>query len=141
MVPEDLMRKYNYGYVHSCEILNEPFIKDLIKENQELKEQFEVGEEQYNDLVEEKEKLQEQLSSITLQLEEIKLSKRDYSQENILEMKLTLKENQQQEFINYLQEELNVQIQQESIGCETTNKRYILEGVLREYKEIIGGNK
>ena len=36
MIPEDLMRKYKYGYVHSCEMLNEPFVKDLIKENQEL---------------------------------------------------------------------------------------------------------
>lgn len=37
MIPEDLMRKYKYGYVHSCEILNEPFVKDLIKENQKYK--------------------------------------------------------------------------------------------------------
>lgn len=48
---------------------------------------------------------------------------------------------QQKEFINYLQEELNVQIQQESIGCETTNKRYILEEILQKYKEIIGDVK
>lgn len=33
----------------------------LKKENQELKKQFEVGEQQYNDLVEEKEELKEQL--------------------------------------------------------------------------------
>lgn len=45
---------------------------------------------------------------------------------------------QQKEFINYLQEELNVQIQEESIGCETTNKRYILEEILQKYKSIIG---
>lgn len=45
---------------------------------------------------------------------------------------------QQKEFINYLQEELNVQIQQESIGCETTNKRYILEEILQKYKEMTG---
>ena len=36
MIPEDLMIEYKYGYVHSCEMLNEPFVKDLIKENQEL---------------------------------------------------------------------------------------------------------
>lgn len=40
MVTEDLMRKYKYGYVHSCKLLEEPFIKDLLKENQELKEKF-----------------------------------------------------------------------------------------------------
>lgn len=47
-------------------------------------------------------------------------------------------ETQQKEFINYLQEELNVQIQEESIGCEITNKRYILEEILQKYQEIIG---
>ena len=36
MIADDLMRKYKYGYVHSCNMLNEPFVKDLIKENQEL---------------------------------------------------------------------------------------------------------
>ena len=47
-------------------------------------------------------------------------------------------EEQQKKFINYLQEELNVQIQEESIGCEITNKKYILEEILQKYKEIIG---
>lgn len=41
MVTEDLMRKYKYGYVHSCKLLEEPFIKDLLKVNQELKKQLE----------------------------------------------------------------------------------------------------
>ena len=50
-------------------------------------------------------------------------------------------ENKQKEFINYLQEELNVQIQEESIGCEITNKRYILEEILQKYKKIIGDDK
>ena len=45
---------------------------------------------------------------------------------------------QQKEFIKYLQEEINVQIQEESIGCEITNKRYILEEILNKYKEITG---
>ncbi len=49
-------------------------------------------------------------------------------------------ETQQKEFINYLQEELNVQIQEESIGCEITNKRYILEEILLKYKKIIGND-
>ena len=56
---------------------------DLIRENQELKKQLEVGKEQYNDLVEEKEKIQEQLSSNTLQFE-----------------------NQQKEFIEWLEDML-----------------------------------
>ena len=45
---------------------------------------------------------------------------------------------QQKEFIKYLQEEINVQIQEESIGCEITNKKYILEEILNKYKEITG---
>lgn len=48
---------------------------------------------------------------------------------------------QQKEFIKYLQEEINVQIQEESIGCEITNKRYILEEILQKYKSIIGDDK
>ena len=57
------------------------------------------------------------------------------------EDKVIIMEAQQKEFIKYLQEELNVQIQEESIGCEITNKRYILEEILKEYKSIIGDNK
>ena len=55
-------------------------IEKLQQENQKLKKQLEVGEQQYNDLVEEKENLQEQLSSNTLQFE-----------------------NQQKEFIEWLE--------------------------------------
>ena len=51
MIPEDLMRKYKYGYVHSCEMLNEPFVKDLIKENQELKVQINKAIENSNKLL------------------------------------------------------------------------------------------
>lgn len=55
MIPEDLMRKYKYGYVHSCEMLNEPFVKNLIKENQELKKQLEaknIQQKEFIDLLE-----------------------------------------------------------------------------------------
>lgn len=47
-------------------------------------------------------------------------------------------ETQQKEFIKYLQEEINVEIQNESVNCEITNKRYILEEILQKYKSIIG---
>lgn len=53
----------------------------------------------------------------------------------------TNNKSQQKEFIKYLQEEINVQIQEESIGCEITNKRYILEEILQKYKNIIGDDK
>lgn len=85
----------------------------LIKENQKLKKQLEDKEDHIN----------------KLQATKDKLDKWDY--ENTM---------QQKEFINYLQEELNVEIQRESIGCEITNKRYILEKILQKYKSIIGEN-
>ena len=114
------------------------YTERLHKENQELKEQLEVGKEQYNDLVEEKENLQEQLSIKTLQLEEIKLSKRDYTQENILVMKLTLKETQQKEFIEYLESEIK-RLEENNI-YEPLQRTALatFQHVLSKYKEIIG---
>ncbi len=57
------------------------------------------------------------------------------------DVEFTSNKSQQKEFVKYLQEEINVQIQEESIGCEITNKRYILEEILNKYKEIIVDNK
>lgn len=147
MTKEDYFKYYIQGsdhYLIPKDVFNELFdeMKIWREEAKELKEQLEVGEEQYNDLVEEKENLQEQLSIKTLQLEEIKLSKRDYTQENILEMKLTLKENQQKEFIKWLKK-----------GIETVkNTEFLDERIqraglvaynrcLRKYKSIIGDDK
>lgn len=99
------------------------YLPRLIKENQELKEQLEVGEQQYNDLVEEKENLQEQLS-------------------NSHQIK-----NQQKEFIEYLENEIKYWEEQEQqwiklgfikFGGEANNK-IIFKKVLSKYKEIIGG--
>lgn len=47
MVAKDLMRKYKYGYIHSYELLEEPFVKDLLKENQELKDKISNMQESY----------------------------------------------------------------------------------------------
>ena len=94
MIPEDLMRKYKYGYVHSCEMLNEPFVKDLIKENQELKNQLEE------------------------------------------------KENQQKEFIEYLESKIDTIIQQKETFAELEAGQAVslmtLAIALDKYKEIIG---
>lgn len=96
----------------------------LFSENQELKKQLEVGKEQYNDLVEEKEKIQEQLSSNTLQFE-----------------------NQQKEFIEWLEDKINFWKDKifENVITENDwtltlwrNKLGILEESLSKYKEIIG---
>ena len=88
------------------------------RENQELKEQLEVGKEQYNDLVEEKEELQEQLS-------------------NSHQIK-----NQQKEFIEYLEDYIDALKQQketvEGLDIGEEHILMILEEVLEKYKEIIG---
>lgn len=88
MVTEDLMRKYKYGYVHSCKLLEEPFIKDLLKENQELKKQLEEKQNPFKGIF-------AQVNDDTLL--------RDCGNMNaeINELK-----NQQKEFINYLEDEI-----------------------------------
>lgn len=106
-------------------------IEKLQQENQKLKKQLEVGEQQYNDLVEEKENLQEQLSSNTLQFE-----------------------TQQKEFIEYLESEMILfQEYMKEIECSDrchgdypityyTSKYRLNEvtEILSKYKEIIGQN-
>ena len=105
------------------------FYKDiseqLEKENRELKEQLEVGEQQYNDLVEEKEELQEQLS-------------------NSHQIK-----TKQKEFIEYLEAEKNrlsrecSQIYEDSLGKIRLISEDIfneVDKILSKYKEIIGGS-
>lgn len=117
---------------------------NLIEENQELKKQLEVGNKQYSDLVEEKEILQEQLSIKTLQLEELKSSKRDYTQENILEMKMFKLQTQQKEFINYLEDEIKElqKIKETELDYDILKdvmpQLLVFEDVLQKHKEIIG---
>lgn len=98
-------------------------IKKLEQENQELKKQLEVGKEQYNDLVEEKEKIQEQLSSNTLQFE-----------------------NQQKEFIEWLEEKIprSSCIGEDGFGriqYESKDIYYEINKILLKYKEIVGGKE
>lgn len=128
---------------------------NLIEENQELKKQLEVGNKQYCDLVEEKEILQEQLSIKTLQLEELKSSKRDYTQENILEMKMFKLQTQQKEFIKYLEDTIKKEQKNLDDLCDIykvpkeNNSTYKflcsfihkIKKILSKYKEIIGDDK
>ena len=99
----------------------------------------------YNDLLKENQELKKQLSIKTLQLEEVKLSKRDYTQENILEMKLTLKENQQKEFISYLEKTIE-ELESDDVDDEEM-KGYLIQRIdtfkeiLSKYKEITGDDK
>ena len=108
----------------------------LKKENQELKSQLRgtthcFDEEEHNKLKEEIRRLKKQLEP-NYYVKGLEGTLKEYQQEM---NKVAI---QQKEFIKYLQEDLNVEIQRESIGCEITNKRYILEEVLQKYKSIIG---
>ena len=87
------------------------------QENQELKEQLEVGKEQYNDLVEEKEELQEQLS-------------------NSHQIK-----TQQKEFIEWLEDGIRTleMLEETFILINYKNEIRIYKEILSKYKEIIGG--
>lgn len=73
MIAEELMKKYNYGYVHSCELLGEAFVKDLLKENRELKKQFKKTKRNcdFVDLNEMVENLEKENKKLKKQLEEI----------------------------------------------------------------------
>ncbi len=84
------------------------------------------------ELIKENQTLKEELEDMTL-CRDIASGHRQEVQD-----RETLLLRYQERFIKYLQEEINVQIQEESIGCEITNKRYILEEILKEYKSIIG---
>ena len=107
-----------------------------------------LSEEETKDVQKAIENLQQENQELKKQLEEINKFKFSYRKDETKIPPIIRKQkdveiiknlrNQQKEFINYLQEELNVQIQQESIGCETTNKKYILEEILQKYKSIIG---
>lgn len=96
---------------------------DLIRENQKLKEQLEVGKEQYNDLVEEKEELQEQLSNS----HQIKVQQNEF----IEYLNKYIKERRR---LSKLHKEYSLSEERLSAQC------HVLENVLLKYKEIIGGN-
>lgn len=127
---------------------NELIIKSLQEENQKLKKQLEIWEQH---LKCSKEMLEIQGQKGNYDYDEYMLGlyngmeyiialfeEREPNFRSGRYIEFTNSKSQQKEFINYLQEELNVQIQEESIGCEITNKRYILEEILKEYKSIIG---
>lgn len=96
---------------------------DLIRENQELKKQLEIGEQQYNDLVEEKEKLQEQLSNS----HQIKTQQKEFIE--LLENEITLRERKTYEIAI---------IKDDTAVFVWKIKLELLKEVLSKYKELIG---
>ncbi len=74
MIPEDLMRKYKYGYVHSCEMLNEPFVKDLLKENKILKDKVQDLQADYGTQAQiERDMLRKENQELKKQVDELEL--------------------------------------------------------------------
>ena len=128
MIPEDLMRKYKYGYVHSCEMLNEPFVKDLIKENQDLKKQLKDKPDTEIIMQDDSGKKYSIIQTQRIDMEEtLNKSIAKLLEENQeLKKQLEAKEVQQKEFIKLL----------EVMYHETEDIWYIK--ILNEYKEIIG---
>ena len=119
--------------------------ENVKEENEKLKKQFEVGEEQYNDLVEEKEELQEQLSSNTLQLEKLKEQVNKGLYNTCLpyttgyNKAIKDKETQQKEFIKWLENGI-----EKVKNTEFLDERIQRAGLiaynrcLQKYKSIIG---
>ena len=124
------------------------------RENQELKEQLEVGKEQYNDLVEEKENLQEQLDYLRSgeYLNQLRFE-RDMLQHVVDNRKVSKVDKefidmthrntellaQQKEFIEWLEQNIENEeycylAQNPSERC----RRDVFEEVLLKYKETIG---
>lgn len=167
MIPEDLMRKYKYGYVHSCEMLNEPFVKDLIKENQDLKKQLKDKpdteiimqddsgkkysiiqtqridmEETLNKsiakLLEENQELKKQLENCYCNRTDCSSRIKDSKKYDSLVQKV---EKQQKEFIKYLEYCINELKKERMNKFENTLSLAIADVtkiILEEYKEIIG---
>lgn len=149
MIPTDLIKKYKYSYIHSCEILNEPFVKDLIEENQELNQKYlnavaAYEQEKYN--VEELKSTNKVLSE---ELTKDKILKQDCLTTccGIPIGDIPKLINQQKEFIEYLENEKDrlarecSHIYEDSLGKTRLVNEDIfneVDKILSKYQEIIG---
>ena len=137
----------------------------LLKENQELKQKLDKYENPEDmtlmmlwcteKVKDENQKLQEQLSSNTLQLEELKKQVEEYKKKLMVSTKMEMKEidkntfvgidyfqdkciiykKQQKEFIKYLKDE------SKEIYRDGGLRQNIFKQILQKYKEIIGSDK
>lgn len=124
--------KIENGELHflgNCYGENARCIDLLIKENKELKKKYENAVADYETTMAEKEQLKKQL--------EKKYSKIGTFTNEVLYEENTKLINQQQEFINYLEESQFIP----SITGEDFEEDYTITEILQKYKSIIGGNK
>lgn len=134
-------------FLGNCYGDNARCIDLLIRENQELKRQLEVGEEQYNDLVEEKEKLEQE----NQELKELNIAiskglkkvtaKRNKWRNRYYKVR---RENvdQQKEFIEWLKQ--NIENEEYCYLSQNPSERCrkdVFEEVLSKHKEIVGDDK
>lgn len=108
----------------------------LLKENEELKKQLEVGEQQYNDLVEEKEKLEERISYLERSIErkeetitELELERVPYTNEYVEKVKKANEDlkRQLEEYKENYQEELDENSKLSELWCDSRAKIRELE--------------
>lgn len=150
MIAEDLMRKYKYGYVHSCKLLEEPFIKTLLKENQELKKQVEEYRKTNEHLLDKKRFLKQENQLLKKQLEEA--NKKLYlctpeipqnihgkyvSYVDLVNEMYELKK-QQQEFIKYLEDEIKACKAVSNLLFNSNKEIKVYKEILQKYKETVG---
>ena len=145
MIPEDLIRKYKYGYIHSCKLLEEPFVKDLLKENQELKKQVEEWE---HHLKCSKEMLGIQGQKGNYDYDEYMLGlyngmeyiialfeTREPNYINGKDVEFTNNKTQQKAFIKYLEDE------SKEVYRDGGLRQNIFRQILLKYRSIIGDDK
>lgn len=125
---------YFFGYGIDIEKPNEMArqIIKLEKENQKLKEQLEVGEQQYNDLVEEKEELQEQLSNS----HQINAQQKEFIE--WLEKETTKYEDKLNEYNELVKQKKETDTEYYQAKIDEI-KLCVYEKVLKRYKEITRG--
>lgn len=108
---------------------------------------FDMASEEFTSLLKENQELKKQLEKykrklmIATKMEINEIDKNTFVGMDYFQDKCINYENQQKKFMKYLEDEIKLEIQRESVGCETTNKRCILEEILQKYKEIIGSDK
>lgn len=129
MIAEELMKKYNYGYVHSCELLGEAFVKDLLKENRELKKQLKKTKRScdFVDLNEMVENLEKENQELKKKIETYEIEGYEQNEElDKMSFDIRKYKTQQKEFMTFLEDNWK----------ETQDIWYIK--ILNKFKEIIG---
>ena len=119
----------------------EKYIKELLKENQQLKIEENVQKEMIENFIKENQELKKQ------QEEKTKIGISDHKYASKCEDKVITMENQQKEFIEYLEDWRKAVKKQYKELNEPVKKSFLkvtmdtIEEILSKYKKIIGGKE